>query len=154
MAWPRGTRKFKAAEHWPQMFVYFTQSLRDKVSGGQVRGWRQIPSSPLPRGHHSRSVTHPSYAHPYNHWIPAPKRDPHLVFPAYRGNTNNPKALGKASGLGSCSCFSEVCGRHCCSSSTRPAGRVWHGGTPKRVGTSLVMQPNHQTLQQLLQTNG
>lgn len=105
VAWPKGPRKFKATEHWPQIFVYFTQSLRDKVSGGQERAGGGFPGGQCPEAT-TAGQTHIPALH--NHWIPATKRNPRLVFPAYRGNTNNPKALGKASGLGSCLCFSEM----------------------------------------------
>lgn len=65
----------------------------------------------FPRGHCPEATpagqSHIPALHIHNHCTPA-TLDPRLVFPAYRGNTNNPEALGKASGLGSCLFISSV----------------------------------------------
>lgn len=137
-AWPKGPRKFKAAEHWPQIFVYFTQSVRDKVSGGQVRAGGGFPGVHCPEatttGQSHIPVIH---IHTTTGFLqPNTTLNPRLVFPAYRGNTNNPKALGKEAAYVFLKCEEGT------AAATSPGAGVGTVGLPTERGPRFLHTPN------------
>lgn len=133
-AWPKGSRNLK---HWPQMFVYFTQSFGDSVRrAGRAEA---IPWSPLPRGHHSRSVTHP-----HSHWIPATL----LGISCLQREHKQPRVFGQGLGVRKLLVFFSSVRKALLQPPCQGQGLAWWGSS--RVGTPLLMYPNHQIIQQLL----